>query len=248
VTEVTTTGPVPDLTVVIPAYNEEHRLRRTLETVHRWLASRGERFEVLVVDDGSADGTVDLARTFGRAHPEVQVVTLGRNRGKGAAVREGFARSRGENVLFSDADLSTPIEELEPMRRALSEGVGLVIASRGLPESRLPVRQAWYREGMGKAFNRIVRLVTGVPFRDTQCGFKLLRGGDARALAAEMREERFAFDVELILLARRRGLVVRELPVTWRHVDESRVSAVRDALRMLAALPRILARTGRYRG
>jgi dolichyl-phosphate beta-glucosyltransferase len=147
-----------------------------------------------------------------------------------------------------DADLSTPIEELDPMRAELEKGVGLVIASRGLRQSRLAVRQAWYREGMGKLFNRIVRLLSGIPFRDTQCGFKLLRGDDARALAAKMRENGFAFDVELILLARRRGLAVAEFPVTWRHVDESRVSPVADALRMLAAIPRIVARTGRYHG
>jgi len=237
----------PRLTVVIPAYNEETRLGSSLERTHRWLAEQGETFEVIVVDDGSRDDTAELARAFGRAHPGVEVVRLPVNRGKGAAVREGFARSRGDTVVFSDADLSTPIEELAPMRRALEDGAGLVIASRGLPESDLAVRQVWYREGMGKLFNRIVRLLTGIPFRDTQCGFKVLRGEDARALAREMREDGFAFDVELILLARRRGLRVREFPVTWRHVDESRVSPVTDALRMLASLLPIVGRTGRYR-
>jgi dolichyl-phosphate beta-glucosyltransferase len=241
------TGPAPNLTVVIPAFNEEKRLRETLHRVFDWLNARPQTFELLVVDDGSRDGTVDLVRSFAPGHDGVAVVELGRNRGKGAAVREGFARSRGERVLFSDADLSTPIEELSAMEQALDSGVGLAIASRDLPDSELAVRQVWYREGMGKLFNRIVRAVTGIPFRDTQCGFKLLGGEDARALAEEMQEDGFSFDVELILLARRRGLRVREMPVRWHHVDESRVSPVKDALKMLRALPGILSRTGRYR-
>ncbi|NNE43060.1 MAG: glycosyltransferase family 2 protein [Gemmatimonadetes bacterium] len=241
------TDPAPVLTVVIPAFNEENRLGTTLERIHSWLSGRAETFEILVVDDGSRDRTVALVREFAGGHPGVRLHEAGRNRGKGAAVRTGFAESRGERVLFSDADLSTPIEELVPMQEALNQGAGLVIASRDLPESNLAERQAWYREGMGKLFNRIVRMATGIPFRDTQCGFKLLGGGDARALATEMREDGFAFDVELILLARRSGLAIRELPVTWRHVDESRVSPVTDALRMLQSLPRILRRTGRYR-
>lgn len=240
-------GAAPRLSVVIPAYNEERRLGGTLGRIHEWLRSRNETFEILVVDDGSTDGTASLARGFAREHPGVEVLAPGRNRGKGAAVRDGFARTRGELVAFSDADLSTPIEELEPMRAALEDGVDLVIASRGLPESNLAVRQAWYRENMGKLFNRIVRLITGIPFRDTQCGFKLLRGDAARAAAAAMREDGFSFDVELILLVRRAGGRVREFPVTWRHVDDSRVSPIVDSLRMLRALPAIVARTGRYR-
>ncbi len=237
----------PELSIVIPAYNEEHRLRPTLEAVTAWLRERGTTHEILVVDDGSRDGTVRVAEEFAREHAWVRILRLPVNRGKGAAVRAGFAESRSARVLLSDADLSTPIEELIPLASALENGADLAIASRGLASSNLVVRQAWYREYMGKTFNFLVRLITGIPHRDTQCGFKLLHGSLARELAAEMREDGFAFDVELILLTRSRGLTVREVPVTWINKLNSRVSPVTDSLRMLLALPRILRRTGRYR-
>lgn len=235
----------PRLTIVIPAYNEEQRLQRTLETIGTWLGERGESYEVFVVDDGSEDRTAELAEGFAARDPHFGCIRLPRNLGKGAAVREGFAKSRGEFVLFSDADLSTPIEELERLRAAMADGSSIAIASRGLPDSVLEVRQEWLRERMGKTFNALVRLVTGLDVRDTQCGFKLLRGPDARTLAGQMRENGFAFDVELLLLARRRGLAIREVPVKWRNDARSRVDPFEDSLRMLFALPRILRRTGR---
>jgi glycosyltransferase involved in cell wall biosynthesis len=241
------TQSAPHISVVVPAFNEERRLERTLERMGEWLDSTGESYEVLVVDDGSKDGTRAIAEKFAREKPQFHSVALPENRGKGAAIRAGFQKSRGEIVLFSDADLSTPIEELDRLRGALRNGAGFVIASRGLKESNLEVRQQWLRETMGKTFNRLVRFLTGIPFRDTQCGFKLLRGSDARALSTEMREEGFAFDVELILLARRRGIAIREVPVTWRNDARSRVDPIEDAWKMLLAIPRILRRTGRYR-
>jgi len=235
--------------VVIPAYNEEKRLGPTLERVREWLEQWGGTFEVIVVDDGSYDRTAAVARTYADGHPGFAIHRLDRNRGKGAAVREGFARSRGEVVLFSDADLSTPIEEYVRLQQVLDEeDSDFVIASRGLRGSKLVVRQAWYREWMGKTFNGFVRLLTGIPFRDTQCGFKLIRGPLARSLAAEMCEEGFAFDVELILLANRKGVRMRELPVKWLNDERSRVDPVTDSARMLLAVTRILRRTGRYRG
>jgi dolichyl-phosphate beta-glucosyltransferase len=236
------------LSVVIPAYNEETRLLPSLERVREWLRQWGQTFEVIVVDDGSTDDTAHLAREFARSERGFEVVSLPKNLGKGAAVREGLSRSRGDIVLFTDADLSTPLEEFHSMAEILENGAGFVIASRALPGSNLEIRQAWYREHMGKTFNAFVRLLTGIPFCDTQCGFKLLRGDEARALSGEMKEVGFAFDVELILLARRRGLEIREVPVTWRNDAGSRVNPVVDSLRMLAALPRILGRIGRYVG
>ncbi len=237
----------PRWTIVIPAFNEAQRLQRTLAATAAWLDARGETYEVIVVDDGSDDGTAALVEEFAARHPRFACLRLPHNRGKGAAVREGFSKSRGELVLFMDADLSTPIEEAERLRAAIDGGGAAAIASRGLPESNLEVRQEWIRERMGKTFNALVRLLTGLEVRDTQCGFKLLRGEDARALAPEMREDGFAFDVELLLLVRRRGLALREVPVTWRNDARSRVDPVEDSLRMLLALPRILARTGRAR-
>jgi dolichyl-phosphate beta-glucosyltransferase len=238
---------MPQVSIIIPAFNEERRLEKTLARVAEWMDQTGLSYEVLVVDDGSRDGTHAIAEKFARERPQFFALALAENRGKGAAIRAGFEKSRGEIVLFSDADLSTPIEELERLHIALQNGADFVIASRGLKESNLEVRQQWFRERMGKTFNALVRFLTGIPFRDTQCGFKLLRGDDARALAAEMREEGFAFDVELILLARRRGIEIREVPVTWRNDARSRVDPFEDAWRMLWALPRILGRTGRYR-
>jgi dolichyl-phosphate beta-glucosyltransferase len=237
----------PRLSVVIPAYNEGKRLRATLERVLEWTGQWGGTFEVLVVDDGSRDDTSAIAGEFASNHEHFAAHRLSRNRGKGAAVREGFVRSRGEFVLFSDADLSTPIEEYERLQEIVDGGADFVIASRGLPGSDLVIRQVWYREWMGKTFNGFVRLLTGIPFRDTQCGFKLIRGQPARDVAPFMKEEGFAFDVELILLANRKGLRIQELPVSWSNDDASRVNPVTDSLRMLASLARIVARTGRYR-
>jgi dolichyl-phosphate beta-glucosyltransferase len=238
----------PRLTIVIPAYNEEARLGPTLERVKVWLSEWGGSFEVLVVDDGSEDGTPAVAQAWADGHPGFAIHRLGENRGKGAAVREGFARSRGDFVLFSDADLSTPIDEYPRLQEVVDRGSDFVLGSRGLPGSDLIVRQAWHREWMGKTFNGLVRMLTGIPFRDTQCGFKLIRGPLARELAAEMKEEGFAFDVELILLASRKGVRVRELPVSWVNDERSRVDPIVDSARMLFALARIVARTGRYHG
>ncbi len=235
------------LSIVVPAYQEEARIRRSLETLAAFLRARGEPFEVIVVDDGSRDGTPALVEEFVRGHDGFALARLPENRGKGAAVRAGMARTRGARVLFTDADLSTPLEELDALDRELANGADVAFGSRGMAASRLVVRQPWYRERMGKIFNGIVRLITGIPFRDTQCGFKLLRGDAARALAAEMREDGFSFDVELILLARRRGLALREVPVAWRNDRGSRVNPVRDSAAMLASLPRIVRRAGRYR-
>lgn len=235
------------ITVVVPAFNEEQRLRPTLERMEEWFTTWGRPYEVIVVDDGSLDDTVGVAERFAAGRPAFRVVRLGVNRGKGAAVREGFRQSRGELVLFSDADLSTPIEELARMKAALEQGADFVLGSRAVPDSNVEIHQAWYRERMGKTFNAFVRAASGIPIHDTQCGFKLLRGDDARALAEEMREDGFSFDVELVLLAARRGLRMREMGVTWRNDAGSRVNPIRDSLRMLTSLYRIVRRTGRYR-
>jgi dolichyl-phosphate beta-glucosyltransferase len=222
----------PQLSVVIPAYNEEARIGGTLAAMVAWLDGRGEDYEILVADDGSSDGTADLVDRFAASAPRVRVLRLGRNRGKGAAVRDGILAARGREILFSDADLATPIEELLPLRAALAAGADIAIASRALPDSDIRTRQHPLRELMGRTFNVVVRALTVGNLKDTQCGFKLFRANVAHDLFGSATVDGFAFDVEILLLAR--GVYkVREVPVTWRHVEQSKVSPGRDAAQML---------------
>jgi dolichyl-phosphate beta-glucosyltransferase len=220
-----------ELSVVIPSYNEEKRLESGLRQALAYLARRGDAYELLVVDDGSRDATAQVAASFGGEG--VRVLRHERNRGKGAAVRTGVLASRGRKVLLSDADFSTPIEELEKLERLLAKGAPLVIGSRGLADSQVRQRQPFYREMMGKAFNRLVRLLGVRGVRDTQCGFKLIEGAVARDLCSELTIDGFAYDVELIWLARRRGYRVAEVGVVWINSPDSRVDPVRSSAAML---------------
>jgi dolichyl-phosphate beta-glucosyltransferase len=222
---------VPALSVVIPAYNEARRLGPTLDRVAAYLAGRGLDAEVLVVDDGSTDATAEVVR--GHAAPGLRLLAQPENRGKGAALRRGVAESRGRRVLLCDADLSTPIEELEALERRLDAGAVLAIGSRALPDSDVRVHQPRYRELMGKTFNRIIRLLGVRGLRDTQCGFKLLEGDAARRLFAELRTDRYAYDVELVWLARRHGYRVDEVGVAWIDSPDSRVHPLFDSAAML---------------
>lgn len=230
----------PRLSVVVPAYDEAARIGRTLERLdafsRRSAAEGAGGVEIVLVDDGSRDSTAEIARRAGL--PNLKLLSLPENRGKGAALRAGVATTAGAEVLISDADLSTPIEEVGRLRPYLAEAE-LVLGSRAVAGSRITQRQPWHRETMGKVFNRLVRLFVVGGFRDTQCGFKLLDGGVARELFAAMRIDRFAFDVELVWLALRRGYRVREVGVEWRDSPQSRVHPVRDASRMFADLLRI---------
>jgi len=219
-----------ELSVVVPAYNEEARLEPGLRQALDYLARRGAPYELLVVDDGSRDGTSRVAATF--AGEGVRVLRHERNRGKGAAVRTGLLASRGRKVLVSDADFSTPIEEVEKLERFLQDGTPLVIGSRGLADSQVRQRQPFYREMMGKTFNRLIRLFGVRGIRDTQCGFKLARGDEGRRLAAELKIDGFAYDVELIWLARRRGYRVAEVGVIWVNSPDSRVDPIRSSFSM----------------
>jgi dolichyl-phosphate beta-glucosyltransferase len=226
------------VSLVIPAYNEEKRLPGTLARIGEYVRERtGEEWEVLVVDDGSTDGTAAAGRRAAALLPaRCEVVTLSANRGKGAAIREGVARSRGERVLLSDADLSTPIEEWERLRDA---GVPVAIGSRALDEATVRKRQAWHRRALGKMINGIVRALAIGGIRDTQCGFKLFDGDLARDLFAGARIDRFAYDVEILALARARGISIAEIPVLWYNSPESKVSVVRDLFPTLRDLVRI---------
>jgi len=219
-----------DLSVVIPAYNESSRLGATLLRLVEYLRLRGGAWEVLVVDDGSRDSTFEVAAGF--SEQGVQPLRLSVNQGKGAALRRGVLNSRGRRVLLMDADQSTPIEDLSRLEPHLAEA-DVVLGSRAVADSSIERRQPRYREWMGRVFNRIVRLVAVDGIRDTQCGFKLLDGEAARRLFADMTVDRFAYDVELVWLARRRGLKVAEVGVSWVDHPDSRVDPLGDSLRML---------------
>jgi dolichyl-phosphate beta-glucosyltransferase len=224
------------LSVVIPAFNEASRLGDSLERLLPYLERRGESFEVMVVDDGSADTTADVAREY--AHRGVWVLELARNRGKGAALRHGVVASSGAKVLLCDADLSTPIEEIERLEPSLATA-RLVLGSRDVEGARVELHQPWHRELMGKGFNLLIRALGIGNFRDTQCGFKLMDGPAARELFPELTIERFAYDVELVWEAQRRGWKVAEVGVEWHDSPISRVRPWRDAPQMLRDVLRI---------
>lgn len=227
------------ISVIVPAYNEERRIGRTLERVLEYLGRAGRPFEVIVVDDGSVDGTADVVRRVAASEPRVRLVCLDRNRGKGMAVRRGVLESTGEVVLFSDADLSTPIEEVETLAARLANGSDVAIGSRSARGARVEVHQPWYRELMGKGFNVLVRVLAIPDFVDTQCGFKCFTRDAARAVFARARIDRFAFDVEALVIARCLGYRVVEVPIRWADEPHSRVGVVRDSLSMFLDLLRI---------
>jgi dolichyl-phosphate beta-glucosyltransferase len=220
-----------ELSVIVPAYNEERRLEPSLHRVLDYLVRRGTTYELLVVDDGSRDATSQVAAKL--AGQGVRVLRHERNRGKGAAVRTGLLASRGRKVLISDADLSTPIEEVEKLEPFLQDGTPLVIGSRGLADSQIRERQPFYREMMGRTFNRLIWMFGVRGIRDTQCGFKLARGEEGRQLASELKIEGFAWDVEMIWLARRRGYGIAEVGVVWVNSPDSRVDPIRSSFSML---------------
>jgi len=226
------------LSVVIPAFNEVARLEPTLRRVIDYCRAHHADFEILVVDDGSTDGTPGLVERVAADEERVRLIALGANRGKGAAVRAGVLAARGREVLFSDADLATPIEELDKLRQRLADGCDIAIGSRAAPGADIRVRQHPVRELMGRTFNLMVRLAALGGIRDTQCGFKLFRRAAALDLFGRARLDGFAFDVEVLWLARGRYQVA-EVPVVWSHVDDSKVSPGGDAARMFVDLLRI---------
>jgi dolichyl-phosphate beta-glucosyltransferase len=223
------------VSVVIPAFNETGRLPASLRRIDAYCRGRFSRHEILVVDDGSTDGTAELVRL----QPGVGLLRMPRNSGKGAAVRAGMLAAAGDIVLFTDADLSTPIEELEGALRCLADSAQVVIASRDLPDSRIERHQNAVRESMGKAFNLVVRTLAHLPYRDTQCGFKCYRAAAAREIYRRTRIDGFAFDVETLVIARRLGYVVVEMPVRWVDCPKSKVNIFRHPLEMIGELLRI---------
>lgn len=223
----------------MPAFNEADRLPVSLVHVRAFLDSSGEDYEVIVVDDGSEDGTAAVAEAMATGWPQCTVRRLPRNAGKGAAVREGMLAARGSTRAFTDADLSAPIEQLPVLRRRLGGACQVAIASRGLPDSRVEVHQPGYREAMGRMYNRLLRLLVLPGILDTQCGFKIFTGLAATTCFGPLRTRGFGFDVEVLLRARRQGWTIAEVPVVWRHMEASRVHSLRDSSRMLYDLVRL---------
>ena len=224
------------LSVVIPAYKEELRLRRTLPGLRDYLKRQDYSWEVIVVDDGSPDGTSRVPHEVFGETDSLRVLENPGNRGKGYSVKQGVLAARGEWVLVSDADFSTPIEEFEKLHACLQNDCDIAIGSRALSDSDIGVRQAWYREGMGRIFNVFVQMMVLRGYGDTQCGFKCFRREEAVPIFSQMTVDGFCFDVEFLFIARKRGLKIKEVPVKWRDVLSSRVSMVADPLRMFLDL------------
>jgi dolichyl-phosphate beta-glucosyltransferase len=231
-----------DCSVIIPAYNEEARLGATLETILSYLAAANFSAELIVVDDGSKDNTAKVARKvcgeFARI--ETKVIRYEQNRGKGYAVKTGLLEAQGEIALFSDADLSTPIEELKKLVSPIKAGTcDVAFGSRALNRRLIWKKQPWRREQSGKVFNLMVRLFTGLPFWDTQCGFKAFRMSKFGALLDCLKIDRFAFDVEFLYVAKYRGLRLKEIPVRWDHCEGSKISFWRDSRKMFGEILQI---------
>lgn len=223
------------LSIVIPAYNEERRLPPTLQKIAAWLDTKRITAEILVVDDGSTDGTARLVVETAARIPGLRVLANGRNFGKGYSVRHGMREARGRIGLFTDADLSAPIEEADKLLAAL-DSADVAFGSRALDRKLISVHQSRLRELAGILFNKIVQLVLWIPFVDTQCGFKAFRMDRAGILFEQQRIERFGFDPELLYLARHHGLRAVEIPVRWAHHPETKVNVYRDSLQMLLDL------------
>ena len=221
----------PELSIVIPSFNEEKRLPATLERIANYVRASGRTAEVLVVDDGSTDRTAEVAAGFRTQIESLRVISNGRNRGKGYSVRRGSLEARGEIVLFTDADLSAPIEEADKLLANLSE-YDVAIGSRAMNRALIEVHESRFREFAGIVFNRIVRIILRLPFVDTQCGFKAFRRGKCKIIFEQQTIERFGFDPELLYLARHHGLKIIEVAVRWAHSPATKISMWRDSVQM----------------
>jgi dolichyl-phosphate beta-glucosyltransferase len=222
---------VPGLSIVIPSYNEELRLPATLERIAAYLPNLGGETEILVVDDGSKDRTAEVAESFRSRLPGLRVISNGANRGKGYSVRHGMLEARGHTVLFTDADLSAPIEDAPKLLEALKT-YDVAIGSRALDRRLITVHESRFREFAGIVFNMIVRVILRLPFVDTQCGFKAFQRERCQILFVQQRIERFGFDPELLYLARHHGLHTVEIPVRWAHSPATKVNMLRDSVQM----------------
>jgi dolichyl-phosphate beta-glucosyltransferase len=226
----------PQYSIVIPAYNEAARITNALQSVADCIRSKGWFAEIVVVNDGSRDQTATIVREFAANFPEVRLIENPGNRGKGYSVRNGMLHAHGDVLLFSDADLSSPIAEAEKLFAAISAGADIAFGSRWLDAKLQVRRQPLYRQLFGRMFNLALRLILGLNFMDTQCGFKAFTRSAARSVFPLQKIERWGFDPELLYLAKKQGLKVREVPVAWSHREGTRINPFLDGMRMLGEL------------
>jgi dolichyl-phosphate beta-glucosyltransferase len=238
----------PKYSIVIPAYNESARIPATLNSVIACVRANSWPAEIIVVNDGSTDSTAQLVLEIAVAAPEVRLVQNPGNRGKGYSVRSGILQAVGEIVMFTDSDLSAPIEEADRLFAAIAAGADIAIGSRWLATSRQTHRQPLYRQFFGRCFNAVCRMVMQLPFADTQCGFKAFTRSAAKTVFQLQTIERWGFDPEILFIALKRGFKVVEVPVSWAHDERSRMSYLKDGLQMLRELCSIRwnALMGRY--
>jgi glycosyltransferase involved in cell wall biosynthesis len=238
----------PQLSIVIPAYNESARIEHALDRVLSCIDDKHWDAEVLVIDDGSKDDTAAIVQSWMTLHPRLHLVQNPGNRGKGYSVRNGLLQAAGEIVLFTDADLSSPMEEAERLLDAIAEGADVAIGSRWMDRSRQTIHQPLYRQFFGRCFNWVTRTVMGLPFKDTQCGFKAFKRSAAQVIFRLQTIERWGFDPEILFIARKLKYTIREVPVTWGHDERSRMSYLKDGIKMLEDMARIRSNSvrGRY--
>jgi glycosyltransferase involved in cell wall biosynthesis len=223
----------PQLSIVIPAYNESARIEKTLERVMNCVEKQGWDAEILVVDDGSQDTTVEIIHRWMDRYPQLHLIKNVGNRGKGYSVRNGLLQAAGDVVMFTDADLSAPMEEAERLLAAIADGADVAIGSRWMDRTRQTIHQPLYRRFFGRCFNWVTRTIMGLPFKDTQCGFKAFKRSAAQVIFRLQKIERWGFDPEILFIARKLGYDIREVPVTWGHDERSRMSYLKDGMKML---------------
>ncbi len=228
------------ISVIIPAYNEEKRIEKTIIFIISYLTQKfGNEYEIIIIDDQSQDKTGEIVNKLSKKNNRIKIFTNEKRYGKGYSVRKGMLLAEGDYLLFSDADLSTPIEELNKLLSWLEKGYEVAIGSRSLKESQVIVHQPFYREIMGKIFNKLVKLFCLPDFIDTQCGFKLFKKEAAKKIFPLSRINRFAFDVEILYLAKKNNYKIKEVPIRWINSPASRVNPVSDSLKMLVDLLKI---------